>query len=92
MLTWCDLPGVYAQPDTGLVRSLDHVRVAWTDASRQTLRLTNPTPFPARVRVMVETAEVAREQALAINFAATLPLVDVAAGGVVDLSAKTLRG
>ncbi|MBK8857917.1 MAG: hypothetical protein IPN11_09645 [Opitutaceae bacterium] len=91
MLTWCDLPGVYAQPDTGLIRALDHVQAAWTDDSRRTLRLTNPTPFPARVRVMFETAEMAREQALPINYAAGLPVVDVAAGETKELIAKTLR-
>ncbi|HAT11287.1 MAG TPA: hypothetical protein DCS97_12015, partial [Planctomycetes bacterium] len=43
MLTWCELPGIYAQPDTGLIRCLDHVRAEWSDASRRTLRVANPT-------------------------------------------------
>jgi len=81
MLTWCDLPGVYAQPDTGLVCAFDHVQAAWTDDSRRRLRLVNPTAFPARVRLLVETAAQARTDSLPPNFAATLPQVAVPAGG-----------
>jgi hypothetical protein len=83
MLTWNDLPGVYAQPDTGLLCALDHVCAKWGDTSHQTLCLTNPTKFPARVRVMVETAAEARTCRLPANFAANLPLVAIPAGGEV---------
>ena len=51
--------------------------------SHQTLCLTNPTKFPARVRVMVETAAEARTCRLPANFAANLPLVAIPAGGEV---------
>jgi len=80
MLTWADLPGVYAQPDTGLIRSLDHVQAEWADSTRTTLRLTNMTPFPARVRVMVESAVHAGQNKLPANYAHLLPLVHVSAG------------
>ncbi len=89
MLTWCDLPGVYAQPDTGLIRTLDHVQAAWTDDSRRILRLANPTPYPARVRLLVETAAEARHRALPINFAASLPQVAIVAGGVVEHAVRS---
>lgn len=84
MLTWCDLPGVYAQPDTGLLGVLDHVQAAWTDDSRRRLRLVNPTTFPARVRVLVETADLARTRSLPPNFAASLPQVAVPPGGDIE--------
>jgi len=80
MLTWADLPGVYAQPDTGLLRTFDHVQAAWTDASQAALRLTNTTAFPARVRLMIETSTTARAHILPANFAATLPFALVPAG------------
>lgn len=81
MLTWCDLPGIYAQPDTGLICAFDHVSAAWADDSRRRLRLVNSTRFPARVRLLVETAAQARTFSLPPNFAATLPQVVVPAGG-----------
>ncbi|MCC5846717.1 MAG: hypothetical protein JJU29_01380 [Verrucomicrobia bacterium] len=81
MLTWCDLPGVYAQPDTGLIRSLDHVRAAWADEGRTALRLHNPTAFPARVRVQLETSAMAATKVLHANYAALLPSVEVPPGG-----------
>ena len=94
MLTWNDLPGVYAQPDTGLIRALDHVRAEWADPGHQGLRLINSTKFPARVRLMAETADQARNHRLPANFAAGLPLVSVPAGGttVFHLSANNPSG
>lgn len=57
LLTIAELPGVYAQPDTRRVWSLDHVDARWESAG---LLLTNPTPFPAEVRVCMETSDAAR--------------------------------
>lgn len=57
MLSWVEVPGVYVQSDTGLVITLDNIEaevVAGEPAV--SLRLRNPTAFPARVRVFVETA------------------------------------
>lgn len=75
MLTWCDLPGIYAQPDTGLIRCLDHVKATWTDGSHSALRIENPTAYPARVRVQIETRSEARTQTLTPNYTASLPQV-----------------
>jgi hypothetical protein len=86
MLTWCDLPGVYAQPDSGLICCLDHVRAQWTDEDRTGLRIANATAFPARVRVHVETAAAARRVVLPPNYAASLPVVFVEAGGTARAS------
>ncbi len=79
MLTWCELPGIYAQPDTGLIRCLDHVQAEWSDATRTALRISNPTAFPARVRVMIETS-AATAQALSPNFADHLPITEIPPG------------
>ncbi len=77
MLTWCDLPGVYAQPDSGLIRCLDHVEAGWDAAGK--LWIHNPTGYPARVRVMIEE-ERDMSRALPVNMAATLPVLELAPG------------
>jgi hypothetical protein len=92
MLTWCDLPGVYAQPDTGILRALDHVRAEWDGPGRQSLRLANPTRFPARVRVMIEPSAVARATPLGPNFAASLPVVEVHPGETVSVGVGCAHG
>ncbi len=90
MLTWCDLPGVYAQPDTGLIRCFDHVQAEWSDASRTALVIKNPTAFPARVRIQIETTTGARACVLPPNYAAGLPVVDIspAAAVIFDMAAS----
>ncbi len=89
--TWCevamllvcvDLPGVYAEPDSGRIIDLDHIEAAWADAERTRLRLHNPTKFPARVRILIEDA-AARARPLAVNAAAQWPVAEVPAGGTV---------
>ena len=54
MLTWLETPGVYADSDTGLVCVSDHVS-AWFGDGKLTIE--NPTPFPAVVKVMIESDE-----------------------------------
>ncbi len=89
MLTWCDIPGVYAQPDTGILCCLDHVEAEWAELGK--IKVYNPTTFPARVRVMVETPEQARRP-LDINFAASQPVIDIAPGQSVLLSSFSGTG
>ena len=85
LLTVTGLPGIYAQPDTGLIRCLDHVQAEWTDATRTALRITNPTAFPARVRIMTETS-TATAKPLPPNIAAALPVVEILSGTSVSTS------
>jgi hypothetical protein len=59
LLTWADLPGVYAQPDTKLLCALDHVEAKWTEGGR--IELHNPTKFDAVVKVLIETSEQAKK-------------------------------
>ncbi len=54
LLTIRELPGVYAQPDTGVLAALDHVEARWdTDG---TLLLRNLTAKPAEVTLRAETS------------------------------------
>ena len=48
MLTWLDIPGIYADPDEGIVCVSDHV-TAWLEGSE--LVIENPTQFDAQVKV-----------------------------------------
>lgn len=87
MLTWTDIPGIVAQPDTGVLCCLDHIHAEWTDVARTALRIQNPTVFPARVRVMVETlADTTRP--LPTNFAGTLPVIEIPAGAAIEFPAS----
>jgi hypothetical protein len=80
LLSVMELPGVVAQPDTGEIFCLDQVSAEWGDADRTSLRITNPTPFPARVRILLESAGAAKQRTLAPGFAETLPLVELQPG------------
>jgi len=51
MLTWTELPGIYVQPDSGLVSVFDHVNAGLDDGK---LVVENPTQFPASVKLRIE--------------------------------------
>jgi len=61
MLTTVELPGIYLQPDTGLLCVLDHLTVRWvkTDDETVVLECSNPTAFDAQVRVFSEMSTAA---------------------------------
>lgn len=63
MLMTTELPGIYVQPDTGLLCVFDHldVRLEAADAKTVVLACHNPTAFDAEVRVFAETASSAAE-------------------------------
>lgn len=65
-LTCAELPGVYARTDTGRIWCLDAVEAEWTDETRTTLTLRNPTQWPARVRVWIEDDTTRKSQELDI--------------------------
>lgn len=58
MLTYAEVPGIYAQPDTGLICVLDHVECALEETADggKALRITNPTAWPATVKLLAESA------------------------------------
>jgi hypothetical protein len=84
MLVRADIPGVYADRDSGLILDFDHVHAAWADDSsaHSALRIENPTAFPARVRVLAENA-AARSQPLPINAGASWREIHVPPGECV---------
>jgi hypothetical protein len=63
LLTVAQLPGLYVQPDKGFWVALDNIRVDLVEAKnkRLRLRLTNPTPFVADVKVFSESSAQARQ-------------------------------
>ncbi|HRK21063.1 MAG TPA: hypothetical protein PLX06_04615, partial [Fimbriimonadaceae bacterium] len=56
MLTWAEAPGLYVQPDTGLVCAIDHIDVVSSlrEVGKLVVELRNPTKFEARIRVFSE--------------------------------------
>ncbi len=62
LLSYAELPGVYARRDLRKVWCLDNVEAEWVGDE---LRILNPTPYPAQVKVWIEDAdEAARPQPL----------------------------
>jgi hypothetical protein len=88
LLTWAELPGIYAQTDTGFLCALDHVeaRVVSGDGRRLTLEIGNPTKFHASVKVLTESsADLARPLGpIALH---DCPRVEVAPGATVTYEA-----
>lgn len=58
MLTFAEVPGLYVQPDTGLICVIDHIEAELLDHASDQMRLlvSNPTAFHARVKVYAEKA------------------------------------
>lgn len=84
LLTWHEVPGVYAQPDTGYLCVLDHVDASWGDAGE--LEIVNRTAFDAELRVVIENSPTT-------GIPAALPValrVFVSAGAKVRLSSALL--
>ena len=82
MLTAVEIPGLYLQPDTGLLAVFDHVDavVVARDAGGVTLRVTNPTAFDAAVKLLVETAADAAGRPLGQNALFGRPVLELKAG------------
>ena len=78
MLSFADLPGLYVDLDSPLLVAFDHVEAEWIrdNPGRPVLRLRNPTPFPARVRLLCES-DADRKRPLPVNAAASWPLLDL---------------
>jgi hypothetical protein len=63
LLSYTEVPGIYAQIDRGFVFAFDHVDVRLKErlAGGLVLALHNPTPIEAKVRLFAETAADAAE-------------------------------
>jgi hypothetical protein len=58
MLTTMEIPGLYVQPDTGFFCAFDHIVAEQGShaGGKLQLKLTNPTPFDAEVKVLCESS------------------------------------
>lgn len=81
MLTYLEVPGVYAVPSRGVVCAADHVN-AWLEAEK--LWIHNPTVFPARVKVLTES-ETDMKKNLGLYWQDSMRRVCVGAGETVVL-------
>jgi hypothetical protein len=81
MLTWVEVPGLYVQPDRGLVCVIDHIdaRIVSASHGQVELELSNPTSYPARVRTLVENSG-ATVHPLALNALLNCPTISLAPG------------
>lgn len=59
MLTYAELPGIYVNKTTGIVTVIDQVECSWEESPSRNLLITNPTGFPAEVKLLAETEEEA---------------------------------
>jgi hypothetical protein len=80
LLTVAELPGIYVQPDSGLLCVFDHVEARLIQAAGgPALECRNPTAFDATVRIFAEPSTAARSilgQAAALSW----PTVSIPAG------------
>ncbi len=62
LLTWAEVPGIYAQSDTGYLCVFDHVEASWhRENGEKSLQIHNPTPFDATVKILLETSQEAKK-------------------------------
>jgi hypothetical protein len=59
MLVYMEIPGLYVQIDTGLVYAIDHIETSVVENTplHLAVRVTNPTAFPAKVKVLAENSK-----------------------------------
>lgn len=59
MLTTIEIPGLYVRPDLSLALAFDHItaEVVADGPQEMEVRLTNPTPMPAVVRMFCESGQ-----------------------------------
>lgn len=82
MLTCAEIPGIYWRTDSAQLTAFDHVDATLTPAG---LRISNPTPFPARVTILAEDAACAARP-LDLNPMIGLPVLDLAPGATAHWS------
>lgn len=69
MLTATQMPSIYVQTDTGQMAVFDHLKVKKGKRinGKMSLEITNPTPYPAEVRIYAETSKEARRNPMAAS-------------------------
>ena len=85
LCTYTDIPGVYCDRDTGLLCCIDHVTGALrTEGSATILSLTNPTPYPAKVKVLIDSGDCRTLQD--INYLSKMQTVSLNPGETADMT------
>lgn len=86
MLTAIEIPGVYVRTDLERAIAFDHVEAEVVGSTDRvmTVRIHNPTAFPARVRLLVEDAAGSRLP-LPDNALLHSPVVELPSGASLDL-------
>ena len=81
MLTTIEIPGLYVQPDKSFVVAFDNItaEIVSDQAKALEVRLSNPTPAPAVVKLFCETSEAAKKS-LPENYLLGCPTVTLAPG------------
>lgn len=88
LLIVTQLPGIYVQPDKGFIAVFDHIEVekVRNTNGKLTLRITNPTKFPADVSILAESSKEARKTLL--DLSRNTIKVSLAAGETKDIEIK----
>lgn len=86
MLTWAEAPGLYVQPDSGLVCAIDHVDVVSSlrEGGKLIVEMRNPTKFEARIKVFSELSHQT-SQSLPLDFMAGAPTRSIRPGETVRM-------
>ena len=86
LLAYTEVPGLYAQTDTGFVFAFDHIatRIRERMAGKLVVALTNPTRTEATVRLYAETSADA-EKPLPAGAIVEAPTAVVPPGATVDV-------
>ncbi|MGN1421589.1 MAG: hypothetical protein ACI4XC_08755 [Eubacterium sp.] len=81
MLTYCEIPAVYVQSDTGFCFALDHIECSVKDMvdSDFTVELYNPTDYDANYRIFIDSDKLCKHP-LPVNEAFSLKDVFIPAG------------
>lgn len=85
MLTTVEIPGIYVVPDRGLMYTFDHVYATMIESDKNgaTIKVSNPTPYDARVSVLCESS-AATKAPLGCNIYPRLPKIELAAGATAQ--------
>jgi hypothetical protein len=86
-LTFSEIPGVYANAATGVLEVFDNIEASWEEPGK-TLRLHNPTPYEARVKILIDSELAWQSQSIDRWMLESPPVVTLKSGetAVHDLS------
>jgi len=91
LLTAVEIPSIYYQPDTGRLVTFDHLTTSLvrSDGVNWAMDIHNPTPYPARVRILAELSSAAAANYLSPGTVARLPSYAVESGQTLRVEGKS---